>query len=225
MTEKSLGWGHLKPVTDAFNRAMAAPEAPAGFAGQFVLVAVKGRYYEAWYCVSSKDCSATAAGLNVLESYLNGALPDFYTEIILVTSQQQGNSYLDALNTLIDSLHDGDGPEKKKTEDGSIWICFRITPVAEMKFRPESLRMICSRIFTNGFQCQTYTNKAGAVTGAILAFVPREAEPKEEQLGEFMVNADIFGWKMLHSTLNSTFATRHDMMALEVSLHEIEVEA
>ena len=71
----------------------------------------------------------------------------------------------------------------------------------------------------------TYTNKAGAVTGAILAFVPREAEPKEEQLGEFMVNADIFGWKMLHSTLNSTFATRHDMMALEVSLHEIEVEA
>ena len=82
MTEKSLGWGHLKPVSDAFNRAMAAPEAPAGFAGQFVLVAVKGRYYEAWYCVSSKDCSATAAGLNALESYLNGALPDFYTEII-----------------------------------------------------------------------------------------------------------------------------------------------
>ena len=50
MTEKSLGWGHLKPVTDAFNRAMAAPEAPAGFAGQFVLTAVKGRYYESWYC-------------------------------------------------------------------------------------------------------------------------------------------------------------------------------
>lgn len=63
MTEKGLGWGHLKPVSDAFNRAMAAPEAPAGFAGQFVLTAVKGRYYESWYCVSSKDCSATAAGL------------------------------------------------------------------------------------------------------------------------------------------------------------------
>ena len=27
MTEKGLGWGHLKPVSDAFNRAMAAPEA------------------------------------------------------------------------------------------------------------------------------------------------------------------------------------------------------
>ena len=193
--------------------------------GQFVLTAVKGRYYESWYCVSSKDCSATAAGLNALESYLNGALPDFYTEIILVTSNQPGNCYLEALNTLIDSLHDGDGPEKKKTEDGSIWICFRITPLAEMKFRPESLRMVCSRIFTNGFQCQTYTNKAGAVTGAILAFVPREAEPKEEQLGEFLVNANVFGWEMMHSTMNSTFATRHDMMALEVRLREMKVEA
>ena len=234
MTEKSLGWGHLKPVTDAFNRAMAAPEAPAGFAGQFVLVAVNGRYYEAWYCVSSKDCSATAAGLNALESYLNGALPDFYTEIILVTSNQPGNSYLEALNTLMDALImdvDGtviadkavDGP--KGMEAGSIWICFRITPLAEMKFRPESLRMVCSRIFTNGFQCQTYTNKAGAVTGAILAFVPREAEPKEEQLGEFLVNANVFGWEMMHSTMNSTFATRHDMMALEVRLREMKVEA
>ena len=167
------------------------------------------------FCIDNAGVSLTEGLLRVLEQYLNDSITDYYTEIMLITQNFPGNRFLGAFRNL------------DRVEPGRLLMILRVTPVECLRGNPESLPIICNRVFPDGCTCRVFQSSETEElwSGQVLALIPQDPEKRTEVMGEFSANADVFGWHLVHSTTIQSMTAKLDTVVFEMGLLRRKREA
>ena len=167
------------------------------------------------FCIDNAEANLTEGRLRMLEQHLNDSFSDYYTEIIFITQNFPGNRFLRAFSGL------------DRVEHGKLLMALRVTPMECLRGNPESLPVICGRVFPDGCTCRVFQSSETDELwdGQVLALIPQDPEKRTEVMGEFSANADVFGWHLVHSTTIQSMTAKLDTVVFEMGMVRRKREA
>ena len=160
------------------------------------------------FCIDNTEVDITEGRLRILEQYLNASFTDYYTEIIFITQNIPGNGLLRAFSGL------------DRAEPGRLLMTLRVTPMECLRGNPETLSIICDSVFPDGCICRVYQSSVAEELwgGQVLALIPQDPEKRNEVMGEFSANADVFGWHLVNTATIQSMTAQFDATVLELGM-------